>query len=48
MKDLMPSPISKHGEGGTKGKFNRKNRYGRQLARVFDIVPKYLYPYRQV
>lgn len=48
MKDLKPLPISKHAEGSSKGKLNGKNRYGRQLARVFDIVPKYLYPYRQV
>jgi hypothetical protein len=47
-KELTPLPISKHAEGSAKGKFNRKIRYGRQLARVFDIVPKYLYPYRQV
>jgi hypothetical protein len=32
--DLTPLPISKHAEGSTKGKFDKKNRYGRQLARV--------------
>jgi hypothetical protein len=37
--DLTPLPISKHAEGSTKGKFNRKNRYGRQLARVH--APQY-------
>jgi hypothetical protein len=37
--DLTPLPISKHAEGSTKGKFNRKNRYGRQLVRVH--APQY-------
>jgi hypothetical protein len=37
--DLTPLPISKHAEGSTKGKFDRKNRYGRQLARVH--APQY-------
>ena len=37
--DLTPLPISKHAEGSTKGKFNSKNRYGRQLARVH--APQY-------
>jgi hypothetical protein len=32
--DLTPLPISKHAEGSTKGKFGKRNRYGRQLARV--------------
>ena len=32
--DLTPLPISKHAEGSTKGKFEQKNSYGRQLARV--------------
>jgi len=32
--DLTPLPISKHAEGSTKGKIDKKNRYGRQLARV--------------
>jgi hypothetical protein len=32
-------PISKHAEASTKGKFNKKNRYGRQLARVH--APQY-------
>ena len=32
--DLTPLPISKHAEGSTKGKFGKKNSYGRQLARV--------------
>jgi len=32
--DLTPLPISKHAEGSTKGKLGKKNRYGRQLARV--------------
>lgn len=50
--DLTPLPISKHAEGSTKGKFDRKNRYGRQLARVH--APQYhetlfsrIYPGRQ-
>jgi hypothetical protein len=50
--DLTPLPISKHAEGSTKGKLGRKNRYGRQLARVH--APQYhetlfscLYPGRQ-
>jgi hypothetical protein len=37
--DLTPLPISKRAEGSTKGKFDRKNRYGRQLARVH--APQY-------
>jgi hypothetical protein len=37
--DLTPLPVSKHAEGSTKGKFNRKNHYGRQLARVH--APQY-------
>lgn len=37
--DLTPLPISKHAESSTKGKFDRKNRYGRQLARVH--APQY-------
>ena len=37
--DLTPLPISKHAEESTKGKFNQKNRYGRQLARVH--APQY-------
>ena len=37
--DLTPLPISKRAERSTKGKFNRKNRYGRQLARVH--APQY-------
>jgi hypothetical protein len=37
--DLTPLPISKHAEGSTKGKFGKKNRYGRQLARVH--APQY-------
>jgi hypothetical protein len=32
--DLTPLPISKRAEGSTKGKFGKRNRYGRQLARV--------------
>jgi hypothetical protein len=32
--DLTPLPISKHAEASTKGKFDQKNHYGRQLARV--------------
>jgi hypothetical protein len=37
--DLTPLPISKHAEGSTKGKMNKKNSYGRQLARVH--APQY-------
>jgi hypothetical protein len=37
--DLTPLPISKHAEESTKGKFGKKNRYGRQLARVH--APQY-------
>jgi hypothetical protein len=37
--DLTPLPISKHAEDSTKGKFDHKNRYGRQLARVH--APQY-------
>jgi hypothetical protein len=37
--DLTPLPASKHAEESTKGKFNKKNRYGRQLARVH--APQY-------
>jgi hypothetical protein len=37
--DLTPLPISKHAEDSTKGKFDQKNRYGRQLARVH--APQY-------
>jgi hypothetical protein len=37
--DLTPLPISKHAEASTKGKFDQKNRYGRQLARVH--APQY-------
>jgi len=37
--DLTPLPISKRAEGSTKGKFDKKNRYGRQLARVH--APQY-------
>lgn len=37
--DLTPLPISKHAEGSTKGKFGKKGRYGRQLARVH--APQY-------
>lgn len=37
--DLTPLPISKHAQGSTKGKFNQKNHYGRQLARVH--APQY-------
>jgi len=37
--DLTPLPISKHAEDRTKGKFDHKNRYGRQLARVH--APQY-------
>jgi len=37
--DLSPLPICKHAEGSTKGKQARKNRYGRQLARVH--APQY-------
>lgn len=37
--DLTPLPISKHAEGSAKGKFERKNSYGRQLARVH--APQY-------
>lgn len=37
--DLTPLPISKHAEGSTKGKMEKKNRYGRQLARVH--APQY-------
>jgi hypothetical protein len=37
--DLTPLPISKHAEDSTKGKFNARNRYGRQLARVH--APQY-------
>lgn len=37
--DLTPLPISKHAEGSTKGKFEKKNSYGRQLARVH--APQY-------
>jgi hypothetical protein len=35
----MPLPIYKHAEASTKGKFNRKNRNGCQLARVH--APQY-------
>jgi hypothetical protein len=37
--DLTPLPISKNAEASTKGKFNRKGHYGRQLARVH--APQY-------
>lgn len=37
--DLTPLPISKHAEDSTKGKLGKKNRYGRQLARVH--APQY-------
>jgi hypothetical protein len=37
--DLTPLPVTKHAEASTKGKFNQKNRYGRQLARVH--APQY-------
>jgi hypothetical protein len=37
--DLTSLPISKHAEGSTKGKMEKKNRYGRQLARVH--APQY-------
>ena len=37
--DLTPLPISKRAEGSTKGKFGKKGRYGRQLARVH--APQY-------
>jgi hypothetical protein len=51
--DLTPLPVSRHAEGSTKGKIGeRKNRYGRQLARVH--APQYhetlfsqLYPGKQ-
>ena len=50
--DLTPLPISKHAEGSTKGKFNRKNRYGRQLARVHapqyhETLFSHVYPGKQ-
>ena len=37
--DLTPLPISKHAEASTKGKFDQKGCYGRQLARVH--APQY-------
>jgi hypothetical protein len=37
--DLTPLPASKHAEESTKGKFNKRNRYGRQLARIH--APQY-------
>jgi hypothetical protein len=37
--DLTPLPISKHAEASTKGKFEQRNGYGRQLARVH--APQY-------
>lgn len=37
--DLTSLPISKRAEGSTKGKFEKKNSYGRQLARVH--APQY-------
>lgn len=50
--DLTPLPISKHAEASTKGKMEKKNSYGRQLARVH--APQYhetlfsrLYPGKQ-
>ena len=50
--DLTPLPISKHAVGSTKGKFNRKNRYGRQLARVHapqyhETLFSHVYPGKQ-
>ena len=50
--DLTPLPISKQAEGSTKGKFNRKNRYGRQLARVHapqyhETLFSHIYPGKQ-
>lgn len=50
--DLTPLPISKHAEGSTKGKFDRKNRYGRQLARVHapqyhETLFSHVYPGKQ-
>ncbi|NLS79291.1 MAG: hypothetical protein GXY76_18740 [Chloroflexi bacterium] len=50
--DLTPLPISKQAEGSTKGKFDRKNRYGRQLARVqapqyHETLFSHVYPGKQ-
>jgi hypothetical protein len=50
--DLTPLPISQHAQGSTKGKFNQKNRYGRQLARVVaaqyhETLFSRLYPGKQ-
>jgi hypothetical protein len=50
--DLTPLPISKHAEGSTKGKFNQKGRYGRQLARVHapqyhETLFSHVYPGKQ-
>jgi hypothetical protein len=50
--DLTPLPISKHAEDSTKGKFDHKNRYGRQLARVHapqyhETLFSHVYPGKQ-
>jgi hypothetical protein len=50
--DLTPLPISQQAEGSTKGKFNQKNRYGRQLARVHapqyhETLFSHVYPGKQ-
>jgi hypothetical protein len=50
--DLTPLPISKRAEGSSKGLFAKKNRYGRQLARVHapqyhETLFSHLYPGRQ-
>jgi len=50
--DLTPLPISKHAEGSTKGKFDRKGHYGRQLARVHapqyhETLFSHIYPGKQ-
>lgn len=50
--DLSPLPISKHAEGSTKGKFNERGDYGRQLARVHapqyhETLFSHVYPGRQ-
>jgi hypothetical protein len=50
--DLSPLPISKHAEDSTKGKLGKKNRYGRQLARVHapqyhETLFSHVYPGKQ-
>jgi len=50
--DMTPLPISKHAEASTKGKFEKKNSYGRQLARVHapqyhETLFSHVYPGKQ-